>query len=576
MRRRQQVSSPGQWLQVAIATALIAGLPVAFVWWLRASGAVSSAVFGLVLGVALSLTVSCMACVAWEKWSGTSDLLFSELLIWGFVHRLRSQRRLACAVDMLGPLSDPQCLELHGLSVKQQVKLLESLVAGTETHDPYLHDHSRRVARHAWMIAKRMGHPRAEVARIRTAASLHDVGKLETPIEILHKPGPLSDDEFTVIKRHPADGGLMAGCLRDPALTAMIRHHHERLDGSGYPDGLRGEEIPLGARIIAVADTFDAITSKRPYRPASPHKHALNILREEAGAKLDADVVRAFCGHYAGRAPIALWSSIAGLPERILSWLGSSLGSVASVAKVAAVTALVGGAALTTSKLGLPAAKRHQPDIALKAPARTPAAGPSADSARAYTVALTVPVSRHASRARARAARSTRRGLSPAVGPTMASPRPISDTQAGTHWSEGGPADEGGESRITGAGGASKGEAHTRNGPHPEAPGSGASVERAAHGKSEEAHGTSEQAHAKGEEGHGKSQEAHGKSQEAHVTTEAPPTKGEEHTKHEASTTGTAASEEPAGKSSESGAKGSSEAARSKSESAQQNSPAPR
>ena len=162
-----------------------------------------------------------------------------------------------------------------------------------------------------------------------------------------------------MIKKHPGDGALMAAVLRDPELTSMVRHHHERLDGTGYPDGLSGEEIPLGARIIAVADTFDAITSERPYRPASPHKRAIDILKDEAGTRLDPAVVRAFCGHYAGRRPLVLWALVAGLPERVVSWLGGSVASVASAAKVATVAALVGGAAVTSSTLGLPVAKHH-------------------------------------------------------------------------------------------------------------------------------------------------------------------------------------------------------------------------
>ena len=159
-----------------------------------------------------------------------------------------------------------------------------------------------------------MGLSRAEVARVRTAAAIHDVGKIETPKVILHKKGPLSDDEYEVIKRHPGDGAARTTVLRDPELEAMVRHHHERLDGTGYPSRLAGEDIPLGARIIAVADTFDAITSTRPYRSASPHKKAIDILRSEAGTRLDPDVVRAFCSHYEGRRSLALWVSAASLP----------------------------------------------------------------------------------------------------------------------------------------------------------------------------------------------------------------------------------------------------------------------
>ena len=161
-------------------------------------------------------------------------------MIWGYLHRWWTQRRLASALDMVGPMGGEQGRALDGLSRKEQAKLLEQLVAGMETRDPYLHGHSRRVARHSWMIAKRMGLPRAEVARIRTAAAIHDVGKINTPKAILHKPGALSDKEYEVIKLHPGEGALMATILRDPALTSIVRHHHERLDGTGYPDGLAG------------------------------------------------------------------------------------------------------------------------------------------------------------------------------------------------------------------------------------------------------------------------------------------------------------------------------------------------
>jgi HD-GYP domain-containing protein (c-di-GMP phosphodiesterase class II) len=348
-----------QFGQVCVATLLVAGLPVAAVWWLRASGAVSSAAVGIGLGMCLSLAVSHIACLVWESRPGSEDLLFSELMIWGYLHRWRTQRRLASARELLGPISDAKPSALNGLGAKDPVTLLERLVARMETRDPYLHGHSRRVARHSWMIARRMGLSRAQVARIRTAAAIHDVGKINTSKTILHKAGPLTDEEYDVIKRHPGDGARMAALLHDTELTAIVRDHHERLDGSGYPNGLSGDEIPVGARIIAVADTFDAITSVRPYRSARTHGEAIEILKEEAGTKLDPLAVRAFCSHYAGRHSLVLWSAVAGLPERVLSWLGEGVAGVASMAKAVAVAALIGGAAVTSSTLALPAVK-HQ------------------------------------------------------------------------------------------------------------------------------------------------------------------------------------------------------------------------
>jgi hypothetical protein len=379
-RPSARLASPEQWLAVALATVLVAGAPIALVWWLRESGIVASPILAVILGMGLSLCVSRIGCLLWEKRPGSEDLLFSELMIWGFLHRLRTQRRLACALDMVGPLDEARSASLAGLSAREQARLLETLVSGIETRDPYLHGHSRRVARHAWMIARRMGLTREEVARVRTAAAIHDLGKLQTPKAVLHKAGRLTDEEYTVIKQHPDDGAEMSIVLGDPQLTAMVRHHHERLDGTGYPCGLAGEEIPLGARIIAVADTFDAITSSRPYRAASPHRKAMDILHEDADTRLDPVVVRAFCSHYAGRRPVAAWSSLAGLPERALSWLSGGAANVAAVAKTALVAALVGATAATTATLTPPPVKHPSPVAGLAAkllPAQRPDAAKS-------------------------------------------------------------------------------------------------------------------------------------------------------------------------------------------------------
>jgi HD-GYP domain-containing protein (c-di-GMP phosphodiesterase class II) len=128
-----------------------------------------------------------------------------------------------------------------------------------------------------------MGLPREQVAKIRAAGAIHDVGKIKTPIEVLHKEGRLTPEEYAVVKDHPSDGAEMVAALDDPELTAMVRHHHERLDGAGYPDGLRGDAIPLGARILAVADTFDAVCSARPYRHARSHRDALAVLAAARG-----------------------------------------------------------------------------------------------------------------------------------------------------------------------------------------------------------------------------------------------------------------------------------------------------
>jgi putative nucleotidyltransferase with HDIG domain len=179
-------------------------------------------------------------------------------------------------------------------------RALSRLAAQLEARVPGAEGHSRRVSRYAAGVARQMGLSNEQVDRVRQAGAVHDVGKIETPVAIVNKPGPLSAAEFAVVKRHAAAGARMVARLGDEALAAIVRHHHERLDGSGYPDGLTGEEIPLGARIVAVADTFDAVTSTRPYRFAKQDREALELLASEAGAQLDPDVVSAFRGYYSG------------------------------------------------------------------------------------------------------------------------------------------------------------------------------------------------------------------------------------------------------------------------------------
>ena len=182
-------------------------------------------------------------------------------------------------------------------------RLLDRLAAGLDASVPGTDAHCRRVARYAAGTARRMGLSREQVDLVRRAGVLHDIGKFETPAEIINKPGPLSREEFALIEQHSAAGAKLVAGLGDEALTAIVRHHHERFDGGGYPDGLVGKTIPLGARIVAVADTFDAVTSMRPYRPAIRHREALELLEVEAGTQLDPDVVDAFRAYHRGVGP---------------------------------------------------------------------------------------------------------------------------------------------------------------------------------------------------------------------------------------------------------------------------------
>jgi putative nucleotidyltransferase with HDIG domain len=235
------------------------------------------------------------------------------------------------------------------LDAARRVRLLKQLAAALDARYPETHGHSRRVARHAAAIAKRMGLPAEEVARIRTAAAIHDVGKIAIPAAIVEKPGRLTDAEFAEVRRHAEIGAEMAAELGDEDLTRIVRHHHERLDGAGYPDGLAGDGIPIGARIIAVADTFDAITSTRPYRSARRHKVALSLLGAEAGAQLDPDAVRAFRRYYSGHRPVAAWALALNGPRQLIASLAGEAKLAGTVTAATLATVAAGGAAIPAS-----------------------------------------------------------------------------------------------------------------------------------------------------------------------------------------------------------------------------------
>jgi diguanylate cyclase (GGDEF)-like protein len=170
------------------------------------------------------------------------------------------------------------------------------LVRVLAEREPDLHNHVLDVGALAREVAAELGIPEQEHAEIVHGAELHDVGKIAIPESILHKPGPLDDDEWVYMRRHTLIGERFL--LSVPALRAvgrLVRSSHERWDGGGYPDGLRGEDIPLGARIISVCDAYDAMVTDRPYRRGTDPASALAELRRCAGSQFDPDVVDAFC-----------------------------------------------------------------------------------------------------------------------------------------------------------------------------------------------------------------------------------------------------------------------------------------
>lgn len=172
---------------------------------------------------------------------------------------------------------------------------IKSLALAIDAKDQYTHQHILRVQRYSVALAKQMGLEGSELEAVNTGALLHDIGKLGVPEYVLLKPGRLTDEEFDMIKKHPEIGAAILGPVEFPwPVLPVVKYHHERWDGSGYPEGLKGEEIPLTARIMAVADVYDALTSSRSYRGAWTHERALQTIIEGAGSHFDVNVVEAF------------------------------------------------------------------------------------------------------------------------------------------------------------------------------------------------------------------------------------------------------------------------------------------
>lgn len=218
------------------------------------------------------------------------------------VRRALEKRRLALEVQAYQQALERKVAErTQALQVKNEelqrlfLNVIQSIATTLEARDKYTARHSQRVADLSVQLARRLGLRDQTIERVRLAALLHDIGKIGIRERVLHKEGKLTPLEMEHIKTHPSIAEQILRPLRQlESIIPPIKHEHEAWDGSGYPDGLAGEEIPLEARIIAVADAYDALTSDRPYRPALSHGEAMYILQEGAGRIWDPSLVRCF------------------------------------------------------------------------------------------------------------------------------------------------------------------------------------------------------------------------------------------------------------------------------------------
>jgi putative two-component system response regulator len=175
-------------------------------------------------------------------------------------------------------------------------RVFEGIALVVERRDAYTHEHGRRIGEYASQVGKSLGINDTDIGTLRLAGIFHDLGKIAVPDGILHKPGKLTVEEFATMKSHPVVGSDLVRPMKTmEKVLPLVRHHHEKLDGSGYPDGWRGAEVPLLVRIISVVDVYDALNTKRPYKEAIPRERCLGIMREEVGRGWwDRDIVETF------------------------------------------------------------------------------------------------------------------------------------------------------------------------------------------------------------------------------------------------------------------------------------------
>jgi putative two-component system response regulator len=198
-------------------------------------------------------------------------------------------------VELLARMRSAFRLRRVMTSLERAAQIVAALSNAVEAKDATLIHHCRWLARHASRVAVHVGLRGEELEAVAYGALLHDVGKIGVPGYLLRKEGPLTEDEWGLMRQHPEIGErICAPLTASRGFAPVIRHHHERFDGRGYPDGLRGAAIPLGARIVAIADAYEAIVHGRPYQPAKPHAQALEELNRLRGKQFDPDLVPIF------------------------------------------------------------------------------------------------------------------------------------------------------------------------------------------------------------------------------------------------------------------------------------------
>lgn len=326
--RQASLRLNGTFVVAALISLLLVVPAVVVGWSVGKAGGAAGFVMAVAAGSLVSVIVTFLAARAWLKF-GPGDRLFADATLTGWIRRGRAERQVAAAREVF---DDPEVapIELH-------VDRLIAISKAVEARDARTHRHSSRVAIHATAAAKHLGLDREAMTRMRAAAKLHDIGALREPVWL--EP---TDDERLAVALAGAD---MVAFTGDRRLIAALRHQHENFDGTGSPDGLTGDAIPLTARIIAVADAYDTVSRERGQAAA------LAELKAGAGSRFDPDVVEAICADAHASPIAALRGAVAGITPKAAQGATDLLRGSASVAAAASIAT---GAIISTGVGGPP------------------------------------------------------------------------------------------------------------------------------------------------------------------------------------------------------------------------------
>ena len=343
---------------VIAATFAVTVLPVLAGWSIAFSfPGESSVAVALLAGVALSLVACLVGDAVWSRRAESRHFAFRDLMLWNAMRSIGAQRRVESKAHLLG-------FDLNGrfaghvrVPADQQLEIARDISYALESKSAYTRGHSQRVEEHARRIASDLEMGKDDIDQLAIAATLHDIGNIQIPDEVLHKVDELTIEERAAIEGHVLLGSAMAFTAGSAQVMEAVRYHHEWWDGTGYPSRLVGGEIPLFARIIAVAEAYDAMVSPRPYRRGYPRDRALELVRSHAGSQFDPTVVAAFIRTIPTPIEAAVLAPVLGAARRtgaVLRTAGG--GSVALAAATVGLSIVVATAVVSPTDLDSPLA----------------------------------------------------------------------------------------------------------------------------------------------------------------------------------------------------------------------------